>query len=91
MTVTMKKMRKYEEEKENYLIVKVSGGYNVTNTGTMRMYKVTKDINGKVECSCPDWIHRGSKTNTACKHLIAVRKSYDNKKQAEIEKIIARW
>lgn len=90
MTVTLKKMRKYEEEKENYIIVKVTGGYNVTNTKTMRMYKVSKN-NGLVSCTCPDFQKRGIKTNTACKHLIAVRKSYDNRKQERIEKAIARW
>ena len=42
MTVTAKRMRTYRREKDNYIIVKVPGGYSITNTGTMKMYQVEK-------------------------------------------------
>lgn len=90
MTVTAKKMRTYKREKDNYIIVKVPGGYNVTNTGTMKMYQVEK-TGDQVTCSCPDWKYRGSETGEACKHMIAVRKNHDNKKAIDIQKAIARW
>jgi len=88
MTVIAKVKESYEKDKENFIIVKTETGYNVTNMRSFKMYTVT-NIDGKVECNCPDYIHRRKELNQCCKHLYAVRKNQD-RKNSEIQKIIAK-
>ncbi len=77
MTVRRKN---YEKEKNNLLVCKNQNGngYYVTNLKNFKIYRVTKDETGKVSCTCPDHIHRG----TVCKHQIAVKEAYIARQEA---------
>lgn len=83
MTITTKIKENYNKDKANFILVKTSTGYNVTNMRTFKMYEVTKN-NGKFSCTCPDFIYRRSDKDQGCKHCQAV---IDN----EMQKLIARW
>lgn len=77
MTVRRKN---YEKEKNNLLVCKVTdgNGYFVTNLKNFKIYRVMKDETGKVSCTCPDHIYRG----TVCKHMVAVKEAYIARQEA---------
>lgn len=93
----------YERDKANMICSKWEHSYIVVNLGTgkgkgkktheMRTYRVTRDEEKQIHCTCEDHI----KNNTICKHILLVGETYSLKKQAErqkqeeVSKAIARW
>lgn len=85
MTITVRVKETYNQDKANFVIVKTTDGYNVTNMRTFKMYQVSGNA-----CTCPDYKYRRSDKDQGCKHIAAV-KELEATKKTEIQKIIARW
>ncbi|HPZ07736.1 MAG TPA: SWIM zinc finger domain-containing protein [Candidatus Eremiobacteraeota bacterium] len=90
----------YHRDKDNMTVSHFNGYYVVLSYGKktktkkkeipVKQYNVTKDSDGKVNCTCPS--HQDK--NEICKHMIAVwiqAQDEREKKTEDIQKYIARW
>jgi len=78
--------RTYYRDKENLVVSRNQKGhyYVVTNTLTVRCYKVTKkEGTNKGSCTCEDYVKNTEKgKDVVCKHMLAVKRG-DEKRKAE--------
>jgi len=71
-SIQKRRYETYEKEKDNLLVMKIDGGYQVSNLGKASTYNVTKDTDGTITCTCKDY--HNYKGAIRCKHIIAVGK-----------------
>jgi len=71
-SIQKRRYETYEKEKDNLIVIKVDGGYQVSNLGKASTYTVTKDADGVITCTCKDY--HNYKGAIRCKHIIAVGK-----------------
>ena len=69
-SVQKRRFETYEKEKDNLIVVRVDGGYTVSNLNKASSYKVSKDANSVISCTCKDYSN--FKGAIRCKHIIAV-------------------
>jgi hypothetical protein len=63
--------QKAERIAESMTIYKVDEGYKVPSERDPQSFYVISKINGKVRCSCPDFMKHGGENGFRCKHIQA--------------------
>lgn len=69
---------KAERIAESMTIYKVDEGYKVPSERDPQSFYVISKINGKIRCSCPDFLKHGEENGFVCKHIQAAKIAYRN-------------
>ena len=69
---------KAERIAETMTIYKVDEGYKVPSERDPQSFYVISKINGKIRCSCPDFMKHGGENGFVCKHIQAAKIAYKN-------------
>ena len=70
--------QKAERIAESMTIYKVDEGYKVPSERDPQSFYVISKINGKIRCSCPDFLKHGEENGFVCKHIQAAKIAYRN-------------
>ena len=70
--------QKAERIAESMTIYKVDEGYKVPSERDPQSFYVISKINGKIRCSCPDFLKHGGENGFVCKHIQAAKIAYRN-------------
>lgn len=82
-SVQKRRFETYEKEKDNLIVVRVDGGYTVSNLNKASYYSVTKGSSGNINCTCKDFTNYAGLIR--CKHIISVLKKADRKSKTSIK------
>ena len=70
--------QKAERIAENFTIYKVDEGYKVPSERDPQNFYVISKLNGKIRCSCPDFLKHIGEEGFQCKHIRATKIAYRN-------------
>ncbi len=70
--------KKAERIADHHTIYKCSEGYKVPSERDPQNFYVISKVNGKIRCSCPDFLKHGSEDGFTCKHITAAKIAYRN-------------